>query len=274
MKNIDDILVTKRPFKQTGFTHADSKYLLKIPHEVRSPEAIEILLKQHQKLAYNVAIKIWRKYKGKISSVLDFDDILSAANEGLFVAIKRYNYLYNTEFSTFAIHWIRQKAQRELDNNYSQVRIPIHFVNTTRKAQNNEGHGNSNSLSSLTIHRFSPNCSLDSTVSDDDVTLKELLTYKNMNYIYPDTFSDNPEIILLRKDLRERVLLLINAIPNKRNRSIILRRFGLDDFGGDRTLEEVGKEFGVTRERIRQVCDKGFKKVAISKYVNQQDLVE
>ena len=272
MKDLDDILSKERPVKKTGFSHSDSKYLLKIPHDIRSAEAIELLLKQHQRLAHSVALRIWNKYKGKISSVLDFEDIQAAANEGLLVAIIRYNHLYNTEFSTYAIHWIRQKAQREVDNNFSQVRIPIHFVSTTRKYLLKDLKINTNSLVDLTIHRFQSNQSLDSVSTEDELTLQDIITYKNLQYCYPETYSDNPENIFLRTNLRERITELINAIPNQRNKKIIMRRFGLDDFGGDRTLEDVGKEFGVTRERVRQICDKAFKKIDIEKYVNSQDL--
>lgn len=277
MKSLDEIIDTPRAYKTKGFSHSDSKYILKIPYEARSSQAIEILLKQHSRLAYKVAFRIWKKYKGKIGAVIDFEDLLSAATEGLLIAIKRYSPTYNAEFSTFAVNWIYQRAKRELDQNFCQVRIPIHFLETTgRVLKGYEKKDNNQKLSKLVMHRFYIPFSLESVESDSEVDLSfnDIVTYENMFFMYSRSGYFNPEQNAINQDLRDRVNSLINQITSPRNRVVIKRRFGLDDYGSERTLDEVGKEFNLTRERIRQLCNKAFKRVNVSEYVNEEDLFD
>src|SRR5258708_4227486 len=188
-------------------------------------------------------------------------DLVSEGNIGLMKAVERFDPAKGAKLSTYAAWWIKQSIKRALANQSKTIRLPVHLVNKISKMrrvslQLSEELGreptdhelaqeiglSSGEVSQLKTASIRP-ASLDAPISDDDST--------EFGEIVGDEDAQTPFELLRDKNLRDEVSELLEVLDD-RERKIIFQRFGLDG-GKSKTLEEVGKEFGVTRERIRQL---------------------
>jgi RNA polymerase primary sigma factor len=187
--------------------------------------------------------------------------LVSEGNIGLMKAVERFDPAKGAKLSTYAAWWIRQSIKRALVNQSKTIRLPVYLVDKISKMyrvslQLTEELGHeptddevaeeigisSEKVSQLKTISIRP-ASLDAPISDDDST--------EFGEIVGDDAAQTPFELLRDKNLRDEVSDLLEALDD-RERKIIFQRFGLDG-GKSKTLEEVGKEFGVTRERIRQL---------------------
>src|ERR1700726_2774804 len=188
-------------------------------------------------------------------------DLVSEGNIGLMKAVERFDPAKGGKLSTYAAWWIKQSIKRALANQSKTIRLPVHLVDKISKMrrvslQMSEELGreptdeelaeeigiSSGKVSQLKTVSIRP-ASLDAPISDDDST--------EFGEIAGDEEAQNPFELLRDKNLRDEVSELLEVLDD-RERKIIFQRFGLDG-GKPKTLEEVGKKFGVTRERIRQL---------------------
>ncbi len=188
-------------------------------------------------------------------------DLVSEGNIGLMKAVERFDPAKGGKLSTYAAWWIKQSIKRALDNQSKTIRLPVHLVDKISKMrrvslQMSEELGreptddelaeeigiSSGKVSQLKTVSIRP-ASLDAPISDDDST--------EFGEIVGDEDAQTPFALLRDKNLRDEVSGLLGVLED-RERKIIFQRFGLDG-GKPKTLEEVGKKFGVTRERIRQL---------------------
>lgn len=188
-------------------------------------------------------------------------DLVSEGNIGLMKAVERFDPMKGGKLSTYASWWIKQSIKRALANQSKTIRLPVHLVDKIGKirrvsAQMTEELGREPSndelaeelgLSEAKVAHLKNvavrPASLDAKISaDDDTSFGDLVS---------DERAEDPFAALRDKDLREEVGDLLDVL-DPRERKIISFRFGLGG-GKERTLEEVGHKFGVTRERIRQL---------------------
>ena len=213
-----------------------------------------------------LVVSIAKRYTGRGMSFLD---LVQEGNLGLIKGVEKFNYDKGFKLSTYATWWIRQSVTRALADQARTIRVPVHMVETInrmskmqRKLTLELGYEpspaelaaaldmtESKVLEIMQIAREP--ASLETPIGEEDDS--------NLGDFVADNNTVTPEANVEAVMLREHIDLLLQDLKD-RERQVIVLRFGLDD-GHPRTLEEVGREFNVTRERIRQIEAKALRKL-------------
>ena len=259
----DSIQMYLREIGKIPLLTAEEEIALAKRKERNEKEAEKMLIEANLRLVVSIA----KKFTGKSLSLLD---LIQEGNIGLFRAVKKFEYRKGFKFSTYATWWIRQAITRALADQSRTIRIPVHMVETINKYQHVEREliqelGREPLPEEIAaemgqevdkvrhIQKISQDTvSLETSVGDDDEdsTLEDFI--EDVKNVTPDRSA----ALQLLKDYVGDIIKDLNP----REQKILEMRFGLTD-GVSHTLEEVGKEFDVTRERIRQIEAKALEKI-------------
>jgi RNA polymerase primary sigma factor len=270
---IDPIQIYLKEISRTRFLTGDEEKELSKRIEKNDEDARRKMILANLRLVVSIA----KKYIGR-SPNLSLLDLVQEGNIGLFRAVEKFDWRRNYKFSTYATWWIRQAITRALADQSRTVRIPVHMVETISKYKQIK----KKLFQELGREALSEEVAVEMDLEPEKIRHLDKISQASISIETPvggeeedsvliDFIKDekitSPSLNAARVLLKDRFREILDTLE-KREQEILKMRFGLNT-GITHTLEEVGKEFGVTRERIRQIEAKALEKIREHEKLNK-----
>ncbi|HIP60199.1 MAG TPA: RNA polymerase sigma factor RpoD [Campylobacterales bacterium] len=263
---IKKLVQTKEASKDSFDLEPD--YLKEILEQIKRGKAIADKSKTRMaKSNLRLVVSIAKRYTNR---GLPFLDLIQEGNIGLMKAVDKFEYKKGYKFSTYATWWIRQAISRAIADQAKTIRIPIHMIETINRI---------NKITRKHLQEFGMEPDLDQIAEEVGLSVDKVknvikITKEPISLEAPigneedgkfgdfveDKKSVAPMEFMLKNDLKGQIDGVLEQL-NDRERAVVRMRFGLMEDESDRTLEEIGKELSVTRERVRQIENSAIKKL-------------
>lgn len=265
----DDIRICKKYIKK--FAHemglseeiARNNYIKFFTAQREDKKAKDELAEANLRLVVNSA-------KRFVNHGLHFLDLIQEGNIGLMKAVEKFEFERGFKFSTYATWWIRQAISRAIADQSRTIRVPVHMVETLNRINKTkrvfaQAHGREATYAELAIEMGMEEKKIKNIIkiSKEPISLDTPIGNGEDAYIkdfVEDENSLSPVESVMENDLKKHVRKMLDLCLTPREKKVLKMRYGID-VSSDHTLEDVGKDFGVTRERIRQIEVKALKKL-------------
>lgn len=247
-----------------------------IVHKVR--QGLEIIASAKKKIIeanLRLVVSIAKKYS-TVSNALSPSDLIQEGNVGLMQAVEKFEYQKGYKFSTYAVWWIRQSITRAIANYGGVIRLPVHIIESNKELRRASARAARNLSRSPTVEEIAGQMqvksekvqqllqmprhpiSLETPIGNEDSYLSDFIA---------DDKIGPPDGEVVQTELLERVDEVLGEL-SEREAQVIRLRFGIDD-GYAHTLDQIGRAFGVSRERIRQIEERALNKLRHPKRIRK-----